>query len=603
MCGIAGFNFPDKSLINSMNEAQKHRGPDGDGIFVDDFVSLGHRRLSIIDLSENANQPMEFEKLQIVFNGEIYNFHEIRKELELLGHQFITESDTELILHAYKEWNKDCVHRFNGMWSFCIYDQNKKTFFISRDRFGIKPLYYYFDHSRFIFASEIRSITAHKIDLSLNLEALNYYLWQKYIPKDRSIYSEIKKLLPGCSLILDIEKHQIKTEQYYSLEEELDKAGKIDVEKRIKSIETFLKDAVLKRLLSDVPVGAFLSGGLDSSLISSIIAHTHPNFNVFSIGFNEDTFNELEYAKFVAKDIHVNHHYRILDIEEDLIFKVIKLLDEPFGDPSLIPTFLLSKMTREKVTVALTGDAGDEVFGGYDTYKAYKYAKFIPYFVIRFLKLFTRFISGSDKNLHLSFKFKKFVSDFDKNINSRHLNWMSQTNEALRKNLLKGHYRKMTSMRQGNNLLSLQLNDFENYLCCDILKKTDTASMLNSLESRVPFLDHRLVPLVLSLPEKYKLKGFTTKSLLKKIASEHIPEKIIRRKKSGFSVPLSIWFKRSEKMRDIITDKSMYDHSIFDYHFVQKILKEHTEGKNDHSRVLWLIFIFNIWYKESPLNR
>jgi len=602
MCGIAGFNFPDGKLIKKMNDAQKHRGPDGEGSYTDDRVSLGHRRLSIIDISEDANQPMFYKDFVIVFNGEIYNFKDIKSELQSKGHIFKTQSDTEVILHAYEEWRYECIKKFNGMWAFSIYDISNSELFISRDRFGIKPLYYYKKKDRFIFASEIGAITQHNLNLSINIQSVNFFFWQKYINGSSTVYNEISKLLPGHSIIINLKENKCKIVKYFDIEKGILKAKKTPLNERVSFIKSCLDDAVYKRLISDVPVGSFLSGGIDSSYISSVIARSHPNFNVFSIGFNEDSFNEIKYAELIAKNIDVKHHTKILDIDEDLIFNVINKLDEPFGDPSLIPTFLLSKMTREKVTVALSGDAGDEVFGGYDTYKAYKIARFIPYFLIRFLRMFTGMIGASDKNLHYSYKFKKFINDFDKDINLRHLNWMSQSNERIRKQLFKENFKKLDYKRYGNDLLSLQLNDFENYLSCDILRKTDTASMLNSLETRVPFLDHRLVPVVLSLPENLKVKIFRTKYLLKEIAKGLIPKKIINRKKIGFSVPLSVWFKRSEKMRSIITNKSFYGHELFDFNFAQQLLKDHINGKNDNSRILWLIFVFNIWYKNSPLN-
>jgi len=466
MCGIAGFNFIDKKLLQSMNDAQAHRGPDGEGMYFDN-VSFGHRRLAIIDTSVEANQPMIYKHYVIVFNGEIYNFKEIKAELAQKNHHFNTNSDTEVILHAFDEWGIACQEKFNGMWAFCIYDKKSKRLFLSRDRFGIKPLYYYFDGDKFIFASEILAIKQHDINLSINIEAINFYFYQKYIGGNQSIFKEVKKLEPGRFIQFDLKSRKFEIKKYYHLEDEIKSAIQIPVNEKINKIRDLIEDAVDKRLISDVPVGSFLSGGIDSSLISSIISGNHPKFDVFSIGFYESSFNELDYAKLVAKNINVKHHYKMLNIDEDLIFHVIGQLNEPFGDPSLIPTFLLSKMTRKNVTVALSGDAGDEVFGGYDTYLAFKMAKFFPVFFITILKKITHLIPGSDKNLHFSFKFKKFINDYHENVNIRHLNWMSQTDNETRKNLLGNNLKSnldIIQIPEDSNLLSIQLNDIYNYL-------------------------------------------------------------------------------------------------------------------------------------------
>jgi len=599
MCGIAGYNFTDPHLIKKMTDSITHRGPDGEGFYSDDKITLGHRRLSIIDPSEKANQPMHYKQYTIVFNGEIFNFKEIKQELIELNHSFNTNSDTEVILHAFEEWGTDCLNHFNGMWAFCIYDKIKQELFIARDRFGIKPLYYYFENGLFIFASEIRAIQCHKLELSIDQSALNHYFYQKYVGPGRSIFNEIKKLEESHYILFDINDKQLKINQYYNLEEEIEKVLSLSDKEKKKRISELIPDAVEKRLISDVPVGSFLSGGLDSSLISSIIAEKHPKFDVFSIGFTEQTFNELDYAKLVAKKIGVIHHYQILPIDENLIFEVIGNIDEPFGDSSLIPTNLLSKITRKKVTVSLSGDAGDELFGGYDTYLAYKLARFVPNFLIRFLKKLTHLFPASDKNHHITFKIIKFINDWDNDIQIRHLNWMSQTNEIQRKKLLGDLFKTNTDiihLAKGTKLRLIQLNDFHNYLSNDILRKVDMASMAHSLEARVPFLDYRLVPLVLSLKENQKIKNFTTKYFLKHFSKSFLLKQIIYRKKTGFSVPLSLWFKQSVRIQQVISNNSYYHHQLIDFEYVQILLKEHIAGKNDHSRVLWLVFVFNLWY-------
>jgi len=606
MCGINGFNFSDKSLILKMNQSIAHRGPDAEGFFTNDNVSVGHRRLSIIDLSEMGKQPMFYKEFVITYNGEIYNFSELKNELKLQNHQFQSESDTEVILHAYEEWGFECVKKFNGMWAFCIYDKLKNIFFISRDRFGVKPLYYYFYDKKFIFSSELKAIRQHDLKLDINKIALNYYFYQKYITGEHTIFKQVFKLKPSHSLIFNLETREIKLEKYFKLDEEIEQQKLHSLKDRLGRIEDLIVDAVDKRLISDVPVGSFLSGGIDSSLISAIIARKKKDFDTFSIGFKEKTFNELPYSIKVADYIKTNHHYKILDLNSEIVKSIFSDLDEPFGDASILPTFLLSKMTREKVTVSLSGDAGDEVFGGYDTYKAYKMAKFFPSFIMKLGKSLVKKLPASDKYTPLKLKITKFFKDYHPNRIIRHLNWMSQTDEIQRIKLLKDNYidiENLIEVPQKANLLDIQLNDIQNYLAEDILKKVDTASMMVSLEARVPFLDYRLVSIILSLPEKYKVNLFTIKYYLKKIAHKYLPSEIIKRKKHGFSIPLSRWIKESELIKVYLIDNKYYMHNLIDKIYVEGLYRKHLANESDYSRLLWLVFVFNFWYDKTEVSK
>jgi asparagine synthase (glutamine-hydrolysing) len=601
MCGIAGFSFKDDNLIERMTDTLTHRGPDAEGFFSDENVSLGHRRLSIIDLTDSGKQPMFYKNFVIVFNGEIYNFREIKTELLLKNHRFISESDTEIVLHAYEEWGNMCVNRFNGMWAFCIYDRTKKQLFLSRDRFGKKPLYY-FVGKEFIFSSELKAIRCHQLNLSISNQSLNFYFYQKYIGGSNSVFNEIKKLEPACYLIYNLETKTFETEKYYNLEHEIEKYFEIPIAERLKMISDLIPDTVIKRLISDVPVGSFLSGGLDSSLISAIVANRKKDFDTFSIGFTEATFNELPFSQIVARHICTNHHFRILGFEDEMIHNVISFLDEPFGDASLIPSWLLAKITREKVTVALSGDAGDEVFGGYDVYKAFAISKHFPDFIPLVFKKLINHLPASENNLTAAFKLGKFFKDYDKNPVRRHLNWLSQTGEFERKQLLGDNFLsdfETLEIPNGKTLLSIQINDFENYLAEDILKKVDIASMLNSLEVRVPFLDFRLVPLVLSLPDKYKIRGLKTKWFLKNYAENYIPRNIINRKKQGFSVPLAKWIKEKKMIQNYLTQKKYFNHGFINFETTNSMLRNLIADKSDYSRTLWLIFVFNLWWAEN----
>ena len=602
MCGITGFNWPDKSIIEKMTLTIKHRGPDDEGLYVDENVSLGHRRLSVIDISDKGHQPMQFENLVIVYNGEIYNFLELREQLKDKGYNFTSDTDTEVILKSFHLWGPDCVNKFNGMWAFCIYDRQNNLLFLSRDRFGKKPLYYYFDGRAFIFASSINAIRQHKLNLKTSIPGLNFYFYQKYIGNNLTIFENCYKLRPSENMLFDMKDKKVTLSKYYNLEEEIHKNHNNPLQQRLDSVEGIITSAVEDRLIADVPVGSFLSGGVDSSLISAIISKKHKNFDTFSIGFKDKSYDELKYSKFVSEHIHTNHHFDYLQIDDNLIQFIVENMDEPFGDASVLPTYLLSKITRRNVTVCLSGDAGDEIFGGYDTYSAYKIARYCPKTFMRPAKYLVDLLPPSEKKLSLTFKMKKFVADDDSCVNRRHLNWMSTFGDRQRQQLLNDNFISADSFigcDSENSLLSIQLNDIQNYLAEDIMKKVDYASMLNSLEVRVPFLDSRLVPLVLSLPDIYKIRYLTTKWLLKKIASAYLPAQIVHRHKRGFTVPISKWIKQSDLIRDSLTNRKFYEHSYLNYNYVQELFKAHLNNKEDNARQLWLVFIFNYWWNEN----
>jgi asparagine synthase (glutamine-hydrolysing) len=602
MCGIAGFNWKDSPAIEAMAEAMRHRGPDDRGTYLDDSVSLGHTRLSILDLSPKGHQPMYFQNLAIIFNGEIYNFQEIRKELESFGYGFTSGCDTEVILAAYHRWGDRCVEKFNGMWAFCIYDRDKQTLFISRDRFGIKPVYYYFDGSRFIFASELKAIRKHNVALETDPAAVNFFFYQKYIGGDLTIYKNCLKLKPSHSILFNLKTKILTISKHYDLEDEIAKRQNIAVDERIEMVEGILTDAILKRLIADVPVGSFLSGGVDSSLISAIIGKNKKDFDTFSIGFKDESYNELQFSQIAAEYIKTAHHYEYMDVNEDVIQQIIGAMDEPFGDSSVFPTYLLSKITRQKVTVSLSGDAGDEVFGGYDTYRAYKLAKYIPAPVAGLSRFLVNMIPPSDKKVTLGFKMKRFLRDFDAGCNRRHLNWMATFTESTRKDLLGNGFipdEQLIPCSSEESLLSVQLNDIHNYLAEDILKKVDLASMLVSLEARVPYLDYRLVPLVLSLPDKYKIKCLTTKWFLKRIADKYLPREIVHRTKRGFTVPVSSWIRSSNLIKEFIAGRKYYENGPVNYEQTQQLFEEHLSRKRDNARELWLIFVFNYWWNRN----
>jgi len=597
MCGIAGFNWKDGPILEKMTTAIEHRGPDDEGFYLDDSVSLGNRRLAVMDPSDKGHQPMEFEHLVIVYNGEIYGFNELREELRSEGHSFVSDTDTEVVLHSYHKWGPSCVERFNGMWAFCIYDKREKVLFVSRDRFGIKPLYYYFDDDKFIFASELKAIRQHSLDLTVNTAAVNFFFYQKYIGGKLTIFNKCHKLRPAENILFDLGSKKLARTRYYDLRREISESQNIPLEERLESVEGIISDAVDKRLVADVPVGSFLSGGVDSSLISAMISRKHKVFDTFSIGFKEDkSYDELKYSNLVSEHIRTKHYYDYMQIDEKTIGLVLDNMDEPFGDSSLLPTYLLSKITRRLVTASLSGDAADEVFGGYDTYKAYMASRYVPAAAIKLSKGLINLLPVSDRKMSLGFKLKRYVRNFDVNVNRRHLNWMATFNKFQRRKLLNENFvsaERFIRWSAENTLLAIQLNDIRNYLAEDILKKVDMASMLNSLEVRVPYLDHRLVPLVLSLPEKYKIRHLVTKCLLKRIASGYLPQEIVHRPKKGFTVPVSRWIRKSSWIRDFLVNRKYYEHGLLNYDYVQQLLSLHLANTEDYARHLWLVFVFN----------
>lgn len=603
MCGIAGFNWENPDLAKKMADTLEHRGPDQQGSFSNASVSLGHRRLSILDLSERGRQPMFYKKFGIIFNGEIYNYRDLREILKATGHHFNSNTDTEVILHAYEEWGKDCVKKFNGMWAFCLYDQAKNILFLSRDRFGEKPLYYYFQQNKFIFASELKAIKIHEVELTIDCNALNAFFYQKYIGGQLSIYRECKKVLPAECLVFDLARKKLESYRYYSLLDDIAEHKKIPLDKRLEMIEPIIVDAVEKRLMADVPVGSFLSGGLDSSLISAIIAKKHRNFKTFSIGFKDRSFNELPFSQKVADYIGTKHFTRYLSLADNLIKKVLSSADEPFGDSSIFTIYLLSRMTKENATVALSGDAGDEVFGGYDTYQAFVIAKILPPFIIKALGKIVRWLPPSERKVTRTLMLQRFTSSVDQDVAKRHLDWMATFRSSDRMKLLGENFRTDAEIGFGQpmpstkNFLAVQLNDINEYLPGDILKKVDSASMLASLETRIPFLDSRLVALVLSLPDLYKVRLLHTKHWLRKIAAKYLPREIITRRKRGFTVPVSKWIKESPLVQEYLTKKEFYRHGYLAYDYVMDLYRAHRSNKQDNARPLWLIFTFNYWWK------
>jgi len=619
MCGIVGyFRFDgkpvNKGLIEKMCKTVVHRGPDDEGSFVKDNIGIGMRRLSIIDL-KTGKQPIENEDgtLQIVFNGEIYNYKELRSDLLNRGHIFRTDSDTEVILHLYEEHHDGCMQYLNGMFAFAIWDDKRKELFCARDRLGVKPFYYYFDKNRFMFGSELKAILEEKeLKLELDFEALSQYLAFEFIPFPRTLIRTIKKLPPGYFLIAN--SNGVKIQQYWFLEKVEEKSR--TEEETIEELHSLLKDSVRLRLRSDVPFGAFLSGGIDSSSIVALMSGLlDDKARTFSIGFDNKSYNELDYAGQVArlfKTDHTEHIIRPSAIE--LIEKLIYYMDDPIGDFSIFPTYLVSRLAREKVKVILSGDGGDELFGGYDTYiaqKIYRYYAFMPYFMRKyFIFPLINMLPPTEKKKGLINKAKHFVEGtfFPEKYN--HFRWMIFIKPDEKNNIFHSdishtvnsdsifafisHYLDSNKLSGLNKSMYL---DIKSYLVDNILVKVDRMSMATSLEARVPFLDYRIVEFAVSIPQDLKIKNFKTKYIFKKMAKRILAENIVNKPKQGFSIPMKSWLKGPVK--NLMTDMLSYDRiekqGIFNPHYIKKLMKEHLENKNNHSHKLWGLILFQLW--------
>lgn len=613
MCGICGYyGIKDNTTIKIMTKILEHRGPDNFGYFSDGKVSLGHRRLSIIDLSEKGKQPMSNEDgtIWITYNGEIYNFQELRSELEEKGHKFNSNTDTEVIIHAYEEYGKDCLQRFNGMFAFCIYDSNKKKLFLARDRLGKKPLYYYWDGEKFIFASELKSILATEFfEKELNYTSLNYFLSYNYIINPYTPFKNIYKLPPASYIRL--ENRRLEIGQYWDLDfkEQKNKSK----EEYIEELTSLLKDSIKKRQISDVPIGAFLSGGLDSSLVVALMSKINQSpVKTFTIGFENQEFDETHYAEILAKHYNTDHTEFKVDVDcVDVLPQVVWAFDEPYSDPSAIPIYYLNQKAKGKVKVILTGDGGDEFFAGYKRYLPYTLDKYYYKFprIIR-KNLFLSIINGtkhSNKRYNLLKYAQTYISTSDLPEDQRHterMNWFSSLNGEIFSDFFISKienvdpfasYRdKITGF---NTLSKMQYLDIKSFLCDDILMKSDRMSMAHSIELRAPILDFRIAELASKIPSHYKLNGLKVKHILSETAKPFVPKEIIERKKQGMWMPLNDWLKKD--LSDILekTFISLDKRGLMKKEQLLKILQKHNERKADFSVQLWSLINLEVFLK------
>lgn len=597
MCGICGFSWEDDKRIEAMTGQIKHRGPDREGYTITDGVSLGHARLSIIDLSPAGNQPMQDNDgtVSITFNGEIFNYMEIIKTLKK-KYTLRSRSDTEVILYAYKEWGVKCLDRLNGQFAFCIHDRKQQVLFLARDRIGINPLYYHLDKRGLSFASELKALTIDDKKKQIHPDALLHYLTFGHTSSVQSIFKEYYKLAPGHFLTYNMQDQKMVIKRYWSIQQKPEYLSEAQTKKEIRRL---LDESVRIRLLADVPVGAFLSGGFDSSTIVHLIKKYKKRLKTFSIQFDHDDFDESRYGKLVAKRFKTKHH--VVKFSAKDVRKYLKKLayhyDEPFGDASMIPTYLLSKVTREQVTVSLSGDGGDELFGGYNSYKLYRNLKI--------QRLYPQIINKIFHNLLKPFHHKllrKPKAFFEMGClppNERYARLMSNVPQELLVRLLGRSPRKAYRQyaRQGavGELTTAIDHDLHNYLPDSILVKVDRASLAHGLESRPPFLDHRLVELSSQINPRLKLRGTVGKYILKEAFSNCLPQEIINRKKQGFGVPL-IHYLQNE-LQDLVQSKVLnYKENRF---FRKEGLKEITKLRDSTDVALtWRILMFNLWFEQ-----
>ena len=621
MCGIAGFISQTRSMneeersrtLDRMCRVIQHRGPDDQGTMIEGDAALGMRRLSIIDL-KGGHQPLSGcdANITVVFNGEIYNFRELQRELEARGHRFHTHSDTEAIVHAYEEYGEDCVRHLRGMFAFAIWDAGEKRLFLARDRAGKKPLYYTQTRAgALVFGSELKSLLEHRdVPREVNPEAVDAYLSFGYVPDPLSIFKDIHKLPPGHHL--SFAGGRVSVKQYWDFPFETTEERR--EEEVIESLRALLEEAVRVRLISDVPLGAFLSGGVDSSVVVGLMAQASSKpVKTFSIGFHEDSYNELHYARIAARHFETDHHEFIVtpDICE-IIDELVWHFDEPFADSSAIPTYMVSKLAREHVTVALSGDGGDELFAGYTRYvvdrKRSAFAR-LP----RLLR--HNLMQPVSRRLPHGAWGRNYLYNIALDGIDRYIDSVSMFTSLNKRSLLSDGFRQSLNGKEGRAIAlfrtlaasvgtnepldALLYLDSKTYLPGDILTKVDRMTMAVSLEARAPLLDHKLIEFVARIPPAMKLRGLETKHIFKRAVRDLVPPEILDRPKQGFGIPLDKWINDQlrERTRETLREKRTRERGIINQPYVDKLLDEHERGRRDHSGALWTLLMLELWYR------
>lgn len=631
MCGITGifaFNLVGKfNLVNvtAATKALEKRGPDNQTIYTDEFVGLGHRRLSIIDTSAVAHQPMwdESKRFCIAFNGEIFNFPELKKELQQRGvTSFFSDSDTEVLLKLFILEREKCLNKLNGFFAFCVYDKEEQSFFVARDRYGVKPLLYQFDDDKFLFASEMKSIVAYGVEKEIDYTALHTYLQLNYIPAPRTIFKNVKKLMPGH--FLEVKKKSLQVKKYYSIpytsNQPLSTNSYDDAKEKFKQL---LEASVQRRLISDVPLGSFLSGGIDSSVVTGLAARHKPNLHTFSIGFRDEKFfDETNYARLVAK--HFNTEHTVFSLTNNDLYEhvhdILDYIDEPFADSSAINVFILSKETRKHATVALSGDGADELLAGYNKHAAaYRaiHAGWKESAVASLLPLWKSF--PQSRNSFISNKarqLQRFAEGMKRTSKERYWRWAGYASHESALALLSTQAKENTSLQEFDaykaellatipereTINDVLLTDMNLVLPNDMLTKVDLMSMANGLEVRTPFLDFELVNFTFDQPDDFKINSSLRKRIVQDAFRDFLPAELYNRPKKGFEVPLLKWLRK--EMRSLIDDellseKFILDQNIFNYPAVAELKKQlFSSNPGDVHARIWALLVFQWWWKK-----
>lgn len=625
MCGIAGKVSFSKDVSSQETEtmcnAIKHRGPDDSGIYIspDQRVGLGHRRLAIIDLSPLGHQPMRYlDRYQIVFNGEIYNFQEKRDMLEKDGYTFASHSDTEVILALYDKYREKCLDHLRGMFAFALYDEQEQILFCARDRVGKKPFKYFFDDTVFLFASELKAIlTQPEYERAPDYEAIHHYLTLQYVPAPLTGFRDIKKLPPAHFLRLDIRQKKMAIERYWQLN--YSKKLALSEKEWCQRIREKLEEAVKLRLIADVPLGAFLSGGVDSSAIVALMSKLSDQpVKTFSIGFKEEKYNELPYARMVAEAFKTNHTEFVVEPHAiEVLPMLVRQYEEPFADSSALPTYYVSKLTREHVTVALNGDGGDENFAGYTRYAAFQSSLFLEHFswLARFIgEPITRFLATIFKTTFFD-RLYRLTKSLSVDYRERYMGFTSYFTNEQKNHLYTEIFREKISNENTYSLIGKQFlasgsqnrteqavyADFATYLPEDLLTKVDIATMSVALEGRSPFLDHEFLELTAQIPFHLKIKGLNNKKyILKEAFANILPPTVMHRPKMGFGVPIDAWFRNELKnySQEKLLQGTLVSRGLFRTEAIQEILDAHASTNVNYSPQIWALLTLELWFEE-----
>lgn len=626
MCGIAGWlawdGTADADVVRRMAGALIHRGPDNQGTATFGPLVLGHTRLAIIDLDAGSNQPMTDENsgLTIVYNGEIYNFESLRRDLEAKGARFRTKSDTEVVLHAYREWGEECLGRFNGMFAFALWDAHAERLFLARDRVGKKPLYYrLLPNGGLVFASEVKALRLHPVvGNTVNPDALGHFLSLNYTLTDACILAGVEKLPAAHCMVLDRGK-PLRITEYWDLAQHFHNKRNFRSEaEAAEALDELIEDAVRLRLVSDVPLGAFLSGGIDSTSIVAAMTRTRPadQNETFSIGFHEKTYSELPEARVAARHLGVNHHDRVVDADmAQILPAIVRAADEPFADTSMIPFYHLAQFARQRVTVCLSGDGGDELFAGYETYVAdrlHRYTRWCPAWASSGLaRIVDTLWSESFDKVSFDFKLRRFLRGCALDARRAHVSWRTIFSEADKSahlhpdvvsdagdpyGVFERHYDRVAGCHFLDQAMYV---DIKTWLVDDILVKVDRATMAHSLEARAPLLDYRIVEFAAALPVDWKLKGLRRKYLFKQSQRRHLPGSVVDRRKKGFNAPVSQWL--AGDLYDMAFAATTDDHMTqwFDLDAIRNLWSDHRSGRRDNGLKLFGLTCLGLWLQGS----